>query len=408
MQAPATAATATAVPFDQYNPSEEHLMLRRTVHDFAEREVEPQALESDRSETFNRALFNRAGELGLLAITVPEAWGGAGLDATAAVIMAEEICWSDPGLGISVLAHGTLFVHNLYTNGNDEQRARFLPKTVTGEKLAGLCMTEPDSGTDVLGMKTRAVRDGDVYKLTGRKMFITNGYVDAGESGGRHETGDCYIVYAKTGDEISSFVVEKGMPGFSLGQRLKDKTGLRASTTAELVFDDVPVPLANRLGEEGDSTIHMMRNLELERLVIAAMSLGMARRCLEIMNRYASERKAYGKPINSFGQIQRHIAESYTEYMVGRSFVYELAHKIQLDKPGHRMETDAAKLFTATMAKNVADRAMQVLGGYGYFGESVVERLWRAAKLNEIGGGTLEAHHKNITRDLARHPEAIR
>lgn len=149
----------------------------------------------------------------------------------------------------------------------------------------------------------------------------------------------------------------------------------------------------------------MMRNLELERLTIAAMSVGIARRCLDVMNRYAAQRKAFDQPINSFGQIQRHIAESYAEFMVARCFVYDVANKLQLGKPGHRMETDAAKLFTTTMAKNVADRAIQVLGGNGYVGEYVVERMWRAAKLLEIGGGTLEAHHKNITRDLARRPE---
>jgi isovaleryl-CoA dehydrogenase len=260
-------------------------------------------------------------------------------------------------------------------------------------------MSETEAGTDVQAMKTAAVRKGDHYLLTGRKMWITNGCVADGKP------GDIFLVYAKTGDHISTFLVESRFPGFSLGQRIKDKAGMRSSPTSELVFDECRVPMENRLGAEGDSLVHMMRNLELERLTIAAMSVGIARRCLDVMNRYAAQRKAFDQPINRFGQIQRHIAESYAEFMVGRCFVYDVANKLHLGKPGHRMETDAAKLFTTTMAKNVADRAIQVLGGNGYVGEYVVERMWRAAKLLEIGGGTLEAHHKNITRDLERRPE---
>jgi isovaleryl-CoA dehydrogenase len=372
------------------------------VRGFVEREVEPQALESERSETFNLALFRRAGKLGLLGLTVPETYGGSGLDAAAAVIVSEELSTSDPGFALSWLAHSMLFVHNVCLNGNDAQRARFLEPAIRGETIGGVCMSEPEGGTDVLAMRTRAVREGDAYRLIGRKMWITNGCIDD------RELGDHFIVYAKTGEAISTFVVEKGLPGFSLGQRIKDKTGMRSSPTAELVFEECRVPVANRLGEEGESQLHMMRNLEIERLTLAAMSLGMARRALEIMNRYGAQRKAFGEPINHFGQIQRHIAESYAEFMAARSLVYQLAGRIELERPGHRMETDAAKLFAATMAKNVADRAMQVLGGYGYVAESTVERMWRAAKLIEIGGGTLEAHHKNITRDLARNPDALK
>ena len=391
-----------ATAFDRFAPSEEHRMLRQTVRGFVEREVEPQVLEHERAERFNLALFRRAGALGLLGLTVPESYGGSGLDATAAVIASEELSASDPGFALSWIAHSILFVHNLCVNASEAQRARLLEPAVRGEKIGGVCMSEPGGGTDVLGMRTQAVREGDTYRITGRKMWITNGCVDD------RELGDCFIVYAKTGGEISTFVVEKGMPGFALGQRIKDKTGMRSSPTAELVFEDCRVPAGNRLGEEGASKIHIMRNLEIERLTLAAMSVGMARRSLDIMNRYGEERIAFGEPINHFGQIQRHIAESYAEYMAARSLTYQLAENIELARPGHRMETDAAKLFAATMAKNVADRAMQVLGGYGYVAESTVERMWRAAKLIEIGGGTLEAHHKNITRDLARHPEALR
>ena len=263
-------------------------------------------------------------------------------------------------------------------------------------------MTEPSAGTDVLGMKTRAVRRGDTYAITGRKMFITNGALDD------TTLGNFFLVYAQTEKGLSSFVVERGFAGFSLGQRLHGKTGMRASMTAELVFEDCQVPVANRLGQEGDSVLHMMRNLEIERVTIGAMSTGIAGRCVEDMTRYASERTAYGQPINSFGQIQRYIADSYAQYMAARTYVYHTAGIMDLDTPGHRVDSDGVKLVATTMAKTVADNAMQVLGGYGYFNEYVVERLWRDAKLLEIGGGTLEAHQKNITKDLTRHMDLIR
>ncbi len=385
------------MPTDLYDPSGEHALLRKTVRDFVRQEVEPQALEHDRTETFNLPLFRRLGELGLLGITVPAEDGGAGLDAVAAVIAHEELSYSDPGFALAYLAHAMLFVNNFYQNSNAEQRARLLPKVLTGEHVAGMALSEPGAGTDVLGMTTRATRAGDGYLLDGRKMWITNGCVD------EHTLGDVFLVYAKTGEkQVSSFVVEKGMPGFSLGQKIRDKTGMRASGTAELLFDGCAVPLRNRLGEEGASLIHMMRNLEIERVTLGAMSLGLARRCVDVMVRYATERAAFGQPLASFGQIQRHIGESYAKLAAARALTYDVAGRMALDRPGHRAESDAVKLFASTMGKEVADAAMQVLGGYGYVGEYVVERLWRDAKLLEIGGGTVEAHQKNITRDLTR------
>lgn len=387
-----------------YTPSEEIALLRQTLRTFVEREVEPQVLEHEREEKFNRNLFSRLGELGLLGITVPEAEGGSSMGdmaAVAAVVAHEELSTSDPGFALSYLAHSMLFVNNFYHNADEVQRSRYLPPVISGEWVAGMGMSEPEAGTDVQAMRTTAVRQGEHYVLNGRKMWITNGYVAEGE------LGDIFLVYARTGDAISTFVVEKGFPGFSLGQRIRDKAGMRSSPTAELVFEDCKVPLANRLGEEGDALTHMMRNLEMERLTLGAMALGIARKSLEVMNGYAQERQAFGQPINRFGQIQRHIGESYAEYLAGRSLTYDVARRLKLDAPGQRLETDAVKLYTTTMAKNVADRAMQVLGGYGYVGEYAVERLWRAAKLLEIGGGTLEAHQKNITRDLARHPQAL-
>ncbi|MBI5493439.1 MAG: acyl-CoA dehydrogenase family protein [Deltaproteobacteria bacterium] len=392
--------------FDLYNPTEEHQMLRNTVREFVEREVEPQALENNRTETFNLPLFRKLGPLGLLGITVSDKDGGAGMDAVAACIAHEELSASDPAFALSYLAHTMLFVNNFYQNSNADQRARYLQKVINGEWIAGMCMSEPGYGTDVMGMQSRAVRKGDHYLLTGRKMWITNGAVDD------KNLGDLFLVYARTqtpkGDRISSFVVEKGFKGFSLGQKIKDKTGMRASATAELVFDDCVVPVQNRLGEEGESMLHMMRNLEIERLTLAAMSLGIARRCIEVMTRYSTERKAFGKPIAEFGQVQRYLGESYAHYRAARAYVYDVARKLSLSDHGNRMDSDGVKLVATTMAKNVADNAMQVLGGYGYVGEYVVERLWRDAKLLEIGGGTLEAHQKNISRDLVKGLDVLR
>ncbi len=388
--------------FDLFAPTPEHTLLAETLREFVSREVEPQAAEHDRSETFNRGLFSRAAEIGLLGVILPEEHGGAALDATAAVQVSEALASSDPGFALSVLAHSILFAQNVNVNGSRAQRARVLPKASNGEWIGGMCMTEPGAGTDVMAMKTRARRDGDVYVLDGTKTFITNGGVDD------TTLGDIFVVYAVTGERsISSFLVEKGMAGFRLGQKWKDKLGMRASFTAELVFDGVRVPAANRLGDEGEGTLAMMRNLEIERLTLAAMSTGIAKRCLRLMVDYANQRTSFGVPIREHGQIQRYIAESYAEYRAARTFVYDTARRMDLSATGQRLDADAAKLFASQVGKRVADAAIQVLGGYGYMGGYVAERLWRDAKLLEIGGGTLEAHHKNLTKDLSRDPSKI-
>ena len=385
---------------DLFAPTEFHAMLRSSLRSFAEREVAPQAERHDREERFNVELFRRlgSGELGVLGVTVPERFGGSGMDAVAAVIVHEELSAADPGFCLAYLAHAMLFVNNLAVNGDDAQRQKYLPGACSGELIGGMCMSEPDAGTDVLGMDTVARADGDEYVLTGRKMWITNGSI--GDGG----LGDVFLVYAKSEDRadraISLFLVEKGVPGFSLGQKIHNKLGMRASTTAELVFDECRVPASNLVGTPGGAVRSMMRNLAIERVTLAAMSLGIARRCIEIMNTYAQERRAFGKPLNRFGQIQTYIAESYAEYMAGRTYVYNTAASLSLDAFDSRLDSDGVKLYCSTMGKRVADRAIQVLGGYGYVGEYNVERLWRDAKLLEIGGGTIEAHQKNMTRDL--------
>lgn len=379
----------SALPETLYNPTDEHGMLRQTVRQLARDVIEPQAMEHDESQTFNVSLLRRLGDLGLIGITVPDADGGAGLDAVASVIVHEELAWSDPGFTLGYLAHALLFVNNFYWAATPAQHKRYLPKTLTGEQIGAMGMTEPSVGTDVLGMGTIARRDGDGYVLDGRKTFITNGPEAA-----------VFVVYAKLEDRITTFLVERGFAGFSTGPKIP-KLGMRASSMSELIFDGCRVPRENLLGTEGGGITNMMRNLEIERLGLAAMSLGMAQRCLDVMTRYAQERHSFGKPIHEHGQIQRHIGEAYARVEAIRALVYSVAATVSA-KSRNRLGTDAAKLFASTAAKEVADSAIQVLGGYGYCAEYRVEQFWRDAKLIEIGGGTVEAHQKNITRDLTR------
>jgi isovaleryl-CoA dehydrogenase len=387
---------------DLFAPTPEHRLLAGTLAEFVAREVEPQAAQHDRDESFNHALFRRAGELGLLGVTLPEEFGGAGLDATAAVQLFEALSTADPGFALAVLAHSVLFAQNVAVNGSELQRKHVLPRAASGEWIGGLCMTEPSVGTDVLAMQTRARRDGDAYLIDGTKTFITNGGID------EHTSGDAFVVYAATAPrQLTAFLVEKGMPGFRLGQKWRDKLGVRASFTAELVFDGVRVPVANRLGAEGEGTLAMMRNLEIERLTLAAMSVGIAQRCLRVMIDWANQRQSFGRPLREHGQIQRYVAEGYAEYRAARTLVYDVARRFDLAATGQRIDADAAKLFASQVGKRVADSAIQVLGGYGYMGENTVERLWRDAKLLEIGGGTLEAHHRNLVKDLCRDPSQL-
>lgn len=372
-----------------FNPTEEHQMLRQTVADFVKKEVEPQAAEHDEKGELNVPLFRKLGELGLLGITVPEEAGGAGMDAVAAVIVHEELSKSDPGFCLAYLAHSMLFVNNFYHCSNAEQRDRYLAKVISGEWVAGMGMTEPGAGTDVLGMSTTAVDAGDHWVLNGTKTYITNGC-----------EGYCFQVYAKVDGRITAFVVDRDCPGFSTSNHI-DKLGMRGSTMSELIFEDCKVPKANLLGEIGGGVVHMMRNLEIERLTLAAMSCGIAERCVDIMVRYGQERKAFGEPINRFGQIQRYIGDGYAQTAAARALTYNVARDVRPDRRA-RIGSDAAKLFAAPVGKQVADWAMQVMGGAGYCREYPVERLWRDAKLLEIGGGTLEAHQKNLTKDLSK------
>ncbi len=378
-----------AAQLDLENPTEEHRMLRQMVRDLVREVVEPQAEEHDRLGKLNIPLLRKCGELGLLGITVPSEHGGAGMDALAATIVHHELSKSDPGFCLAYLAHAMLFVNNFFYAGNDAQREKYLPKALTGEQIGAMGMTEPGAGTDVLGMKTTARRDGDRFILNGRKTFITNA-----------PEADLFVIYAKVDDRITSFIVERGFPGFATDAKI-EKMGMRASTMCEIQLDDCVVPADNVLGSVGGGIKNMMRNLEIERLTLAAMSLGIADRCVEIMVRYASERQSFGKPIAEHGQIQRYIGESYAKTEAMRALIYNVARKVGPESR-NRLGTDAAKLFASTAAKEVADNAMQVLGGWGYCTEYKVERFLRDAKLIEIGGGTIESHQKNISKELVK------
>jgi len=359
------------------------------VAEFTRDHVEGQAEEYDEKECLNQGLFRSLGDLGLLGITIPAEFGGAGMDTVAAVIAHEELSKSDPGFCLAYLAHSMLFVNNFYHCSNSEQRHRYLDAVVSGEWIGGMAMSEPGYGTDVVGMQTSATLKGDQYILNGTKTWITNG-----------PEGDVFLVYAKTGEKISAFIVDRSCPGFSSSPHIP-KMGMRASSMSELIFDDCEVPAKNLLGSEGQGLTHMMRNLEIERLTLAAMSTGIAERCLDVMIKYAKERVAFGQSINRFGQIQKYIGDSFTMTQAARCLIYQVAGNVG-PSVRNRIGSDAAKLFAAPVGKAVADNAMQVMGGAGYCREFPLERLLRDAKHLEIGGGTLESHQKNLTKDLTK------
>ncbi|MDX1957989.1 MAG: acyl-CoA dehydrogenase family protein [Leptospiraceae bacterium] len=378
-----------------FHPTETHLSLRETVSKFAKSEMDDQAKENDENETFNIELFRRLGkELGLFGVTIPESAGGLGLDAVASVIIHEELSKYDPAFTLSYLAHEVLFVNNFFQSANEFQKNKYLSKVTSGEWVAGMAMTEPGAGTDVLGMSTVATKKGNKYLLNGTKQYITNGSV-----------GQVFLVYAKLDSKdnrkMSSFLVESSFKGFSVGKK-EEKMGMRSSPTSQLVFEDLEVPEENLLGKENDAITHMMRNLEIERVALAAQSLGIASRCIEIMSEHGiKHREAFGKKLSEFGQIQRLIAESYTDYRQARALVYEVASEID---PLNRNSIGAAsaKLAATRMGESVSRNAIQVLGGYGYCREYPVERLHRDSILLSIGGGTNEAMQKNIIADLKR------
>ncbi len=366
--------------------------LRETVHRFAQARIAPLAAEIDRSNAFPAHLWREMGDLGLLGVTVPEELGGAGMGYLAHCVAVEEISRASASVGLSYGAHSNLCVNQIRLNGTPEQRARYLPKLLTGAHVGALAMSESGSGSDVVSMKLRAEKRNDRYVLNGAKFWITNG-----------PDADTLVVYAKTDPEagprgITAFIVERGMKGFSTAQKL-DKLGMRGSNTCELVFEDCEVPFENVLGEEGRGVRVLMSGLDYERVVLAAGPVGIMAACMDVVMPYVHQREQFGRPIGEFQLMQGKIADMYTAMNAARAYVYAVASACDR---GQTTRQDAAGclLFASERATQVALEAIQALGGNGYTRDYPAERLLRDAKLYEIGAGTQEIRRMLIGREL--------
>lgn len=370
--------------------TDEEKELQEVCRSFAQKELAPQAEHLDQKEEFNLAAFKKMGELGVLGITADPQYGGAGLGATAATIVMEEFGKACASSTLSYLAHSILCVNNIQNNASEEQKQKYLPKLITGEHIGCMGMSEPEYGSDAVGIQTKAKKNGDHYLLNGTKMWITNA-----------QYADIAYVYTRTGDErknLSTFIVEKGMPGFSVGKPIH-KMGMRASPTGELVFENAQVPASNLVGQEGDSIYHMLKNLEIERITIAGISLGIAQACVDQCIKYSNERKQFGKTLGNYQLIQKMIAEMATETQMMRSFLYNVAREYDQGKKGP-VEAAMVKLALPKMATKIALDAIQLHGGYGYSREFPLERMMRDNKLNEIGAGTNEVMIMIIAKNL--------
>jgi isovaleryl-CoA dehydrogenase len=387
--------------------SPEQQQLLDQVDRFSRAELHPLAERMDEEEWWPEHIFPRIGELGYFGASIPEAYGGAGLDLMAAGLIAQGMARWNHALALSVLAHDNLCANNIYRNGNEAQRRKYLPALCSGKAVGALGLTEPGAGSDALGsMRTTARRDGDHYVLNGQKLYITNGPV-----------ADVLLVYAKTDREagahgISAFIVEKGMPGFHVAQKLI-KMGYRGSQTAELLFDDCRVPAENMVGPENKGVAVVMSGLDLERAIITPLCLGVAERALELSLDFARTRQQFGKPIGSFQMVQSILADMYTAVESMRAFTYRvLAESAPLELGGggrgyiHQL-TAGALMFCADQLHRVLDMALQIHGGSGYIWGTEVNRLFRSNKLLEIGAGTTEVRKMIIAgellRDLKRH-----
>lgn len=377
--------------------SDIHSELFQSVYGWAQKNLMPGAAERDRTATFDPRLYKKLdSDLGIMNITLPESLDGANLDIAATILAIEALSTADPGIAISYLSQELLFTHQLYWTWAAENReiplehARILKQ----KPISGMAMTEPDAGTDVLGMKTRADITDDGFILNGVKQWITNGTI-----------ADAMLVYARTGNDrrdISLFVIDTHTDGLTRTP-CDEKMGMRSSPTGILTFQNCKIPQSALVGSLHLGLKPMIRNLAVERLGLAAQSCGIAAACLDIMKTYAEQRQAFGKPIAQFGQIQAHIANSYANLHAMRAFLYETVWKLLDNTPDASTAADAVKLFCAKSAETISRNAIQILGANGYSAAYPVERLHRDAILLSIGGGTNEALEKNITRLLTRH-----
>src|SRR6056297_1047520 len=366
--------------------------LREMVHRWAQERVKPMAAAVDRTNAFPNELWPEMGELGLLGITVDEEYGGAGMGYLAHTVAVEEISRASASVGLSYGAHSNLCVNQIRLNGTEEQKARYLPGLISGAHVGALAMSEAGAGSDVVGMQLRAEKRNDHYRLNGTKYWITNG-----------PDADTLVVYAKTDPDagakgITAFLIEKTMTGFSTSPHF-DKLGMRGSNTAELIFDDVEVPFENVLGEEGRGVRVLMSGLDYERVVLAGIGLGIMAACLDEIMPYMAERKQFGQPIGSFQLMQGKIADMYTAMNSARGYVYEVAKACDRGAVT-RQDAAACCLYASEQAMVQAHQAVQAMGGAGFLNDAPVARLFRDAKLMEIGAGTSEIRRMLVGREL--------
>ncbi|MCG9719753.1 isovaleryl-CoA dehydrogenase [Shewanella sp. Isolate7] len=367
-------------------------MLRDAVRSFAANEIAPIAAKVDQENAFPNELWPVLGEMGLLGVTVPEEFGGADMGYLAHVVAMEEISRASASIGLSYGAHSNLCVNQINRNGNSEQKAKYLPKLVSGEHIGALAMSEPNAGSDVVSMKLSARKEGDRYILNGNKMWITNG-----------PDADTYVIYAKTDMDkgphgITAFIVERGFKGFSQAQKL-DKLGMRGSNTCELVFEDCEVPEENILGGLNNGVKVLMSGLDYERVVLSGGPLGIMTACMDIVVPYIHEREQFGKSIGQFQLVQGKLADMYTGMNAAKSYVYNVAKSCDRGETT-RKDAAGAILYSAELATKMALDAIQLLGGNGYVNEYATGRLLRDAKLYEIGAGTSEIRRMLIGREL--------
>jgi isovaleryl-CoA dehydrogenase len=381
-----------------FNFSDQHIMLRESIRNFAAKEIWPIAEHIDEEDKWPDGMWQKLANMGIMGITVNEEYGGAGADLISAIIVLEELSKASPAIALSWGAHANLCCNNLNHNASQNQKSKYLPPLCTGQHIGALGLTEPNAGSDAVNIQTVAVRKGDHYVVNGTKMFITNGSV-----------ANTVVLYAKTDREkgargITAFILDTKFPGFSVSKELK-KYGHRGSPTAELILQDCIIPAENVIGEENKGINVMMSGLDVERAFYAGESIGIAEACLELSIKYAKERVQFGKPIGTFQLIQAKLADMYTQLEAGKMLCYKAAVLAEQARTGgkgteiHKLAA-ASILFNAEMASRIADQAVQIHGGYGYMLEYPVQRFLRDAKLIEIGAGTSEIRRLIIAREL--------